>query len=216
MSQKNHAILSLIRLNVKYTVNIFFLLFSLCSNRVSSFDSAFDTMDRRKTRCHSLSSLSLFFSSMNIPLSFFLTHWCSLSLRWYLYWLLKKREININQWKMIYSRFCLFERENTNERCWSKGRRKNLIPNRSLFFLFFLKLFGMLIQIISRREDYRLYIHSIIESTSLFFCVLSKSNLICFFFIIHCRHGDICIFIITANMNFVVFFSRDFLSYFSF
>jgi hypothetical protein len=49
-----------------------------------------------------------------------------------------------------------------------KGRRKNLISNRSFFF--FLKLSGMLIQIISRREDYRLYIHRVIESTSLFLC----------------------------------------------
>jgi hypothetical protein len=125
MNQKDHTILSFNSIEyLKKKMSRWYFSFLILSFQTVYlfFDSAFDTMKRRKTRCHSLSSLV--FSSMNIPPSFFFIHWCSLSPRWYLYWLLRRREMNINQWKMIYSRFCLIKRENTNGRYRSKKEEK--------------------------------------------------------------------------------------------
>jgi hypothetical protein len=120
MSQKDHSILSLIRLNATYTYShtsrsIFFsyslslaCLFSyFFSSSVSIFDSAFDTMYRRKTRRQFLFlsffpslSFSIYEDVVWLPLLrlpllceptalLLFTHWRSWSPGCCSYWLLK-------------------------------------------------------------------------------------------------------------------------------
>jgi hypothetical protein len=70
----------------------------------------------------------------------------------------------------------LIEREGEKTQMGGVDQRdKKKLNLKPILFFFSLKLSGMLIQIISRREDYRLHIYRIIESTNLpFFFVVEK------------------------------------------